>query len=265
MHGISLQRPATNGFPTIDPADLAQSCAAVSADVLAVQEIDQFQKRSGNLDQAALISRETGLANYRFVPTVLGNPDEGKRSWQSAAGSEIDILNSAKKARYGVGLFTKYPVRNWYQLDLVGARITTPIAIPGENGKPRIIWISDEPRVVVAAAIETEIGEIIIATTHLSFVPVRNFRQLRTTLKWLGQFPQPKVLLGDLNLPAKVIKYVTSWNRTPTLPTFPISNSRAQFDHILTTKKLKISNAETKQMLVGDHLMISAEIDRFTK
>ncbi len=261
MHGINLQRPATNGFPVIDPAELTQACAEISADVLAVQEIDQYQERSGNLDQAELISRETGLANYRFAPTVLGNPDLGKKGWQPAAGSEVDQQNSANHPRYGVGLFTNYSVRNWYQLDLVGARITTPIAIPGDNGKPRLIWISDEPRVVLAAELETELGSIIVATTHLSFVPIRNLRQLRTALNWLAQFPQPKVLLGDLNLPARVIKYATSLRRTPTTPTFPIGNPKAQFDHILTTRDLSISQVSTKQMLVGDHLMISATID----
>lgn len=260
MHGINLQRPATNGFPVIDPAELVTACRDVNADVLAIQEIDQFQHRSGKLDQAELISKETGLTNYRFVPTVLGNPDDGKKGWQPAAGAEIDIQNSSQEPRYGIGLFTRFPVKNWFQLDLVGARITTPIAIPGENGKPRLIWINDEPRAVLAAELETERGSIIVATTHLSFVPIRNFRQFRSSLNWLAQFPQPKVLLGDLNLPARVIKYSTSWRRTPTTPTFPINNPKAQFDHILTTRELNITDVSAKQMLIGDHLSISATI-----
>lgn len=261
MHGINLQRPTTNGFPSIDPAELAAACAEISTDVLAVQELDQYQDRSGNLDQAALISEKTGLRNYRFTPTVLGNPDLGKKGWQPAAGSGFDQENASRQARYGIGLFTNYPVKNWYQLDLVGARVTTPIAIPGENGKPQLIWINDEPRVVLAAELETQFGSIIVATTHLSFVPIRNLRQLRITLKWLAQFPQPKVLLGDLNLPALAIKYATSLRRTPITPTFPIGNPKAQFDHILTTRDLVISEVSTKQLLVGDHLMISATIN----
>ncbi|MTA41045.1 MAG: endonuclease [Actinobacteria bacterium] len=261
MHGINLQRPTTNGFPSIDPAELNEACAEITTDVLAVQELDQYQNRSGNLDQAALISAKTGLASYRFAPTVLGNPDQGKKGWQPAAGSDFDQENESCQPRYGIGLFTNYPVKNWYRLDLVGARITTPIAIPGENGKPRLIWINDEPRVVLAAELETQLGPIIAATTHLSFVPIRNLRQLRITLNWLAQFPQPKVLLGDLNLPARVIKYATSLRRTPTTPTFPIGNPKAQFDHILTTRDREISEVSTKQMLVGDHLMISATIN----
>ncbi len=260
MHGINLQQPGIAGAPRIESQDLIDAAREVTADVLAVQEIDQFQLRSSNIDQAQLISEITKLPNYRFVPTVLGNPDEGKKSWQAAAEVELDLANTAMEPRYGIGLFTRYPVKSWYQLDLPGAKITTPIAIPDQNGKPRLIWISDEPRVVLAAELDTEIGSILVATTHLSFVPGRNLRQLRTTLRWLAQFELPKIFLGDLNLPATAIKLVTSWHRTPTTPTFPINNPKAQFDHILTTKELMISNPSTKKMLVGDHLAISAVI-----
>lgn len=262
MHGINLQQPGPAGMPLIERTDLISGCRLLDVDVLAVQEIDQFQHRSGNYDQAAEISQVTGLTNYRFVPTVLGNPDDGEKSWQAAAETEFDLANTKTEPRYGIGLFSKYPVKAWYQLDLIGAKITTPIAIPGENGKPKLIWINDEPRIVLAAEIETELGPILVATTHFSFVPGRNLRQLRTTLRWLSQFEMPKVFLGDFNLPAKIIQFTTNWQRTATTPTFPINNPKAQFDHILTKGGLKLTEVQTKKMPVGDHLMISATITK---
>jgi endonuclease/exonuclease/phosphatase family metal-dependent hydrolase len=260
MHGINLAKPTSNGFPAIDTADLVAGCQQLSTDILAIQEIDQYQVRSNSIDQAEVISKQTGLANYRFAPTVLGNPDDGKKGWQAASDVEGDLANNQRAARYGIGLFTKYPVRNWYQLDLVGAKITAPIAIPGDNGKPRIIWINDEPRAVLAAEIETELGIVIAANTHLSFVPGRNIRQLRTALAWLNQFDHPKILLGDLNLPSKLLRFLTSWQQTEIAPTFPINNPKVQFDHILTTADLQISNVKTSKQPVGDHLMLSAEV-----
>lgn len=258
MHGISLQRPMTNGFPAIDPADLIADCQLLDLDILAVQEIDQFQQRSGNIDQAALIAEHTGLNNYQFEPTVLGNPDDGKKAWQSAAGNEFDQLNFSQSPRYGIGLFTRYQVLKWHKLDLPAAKITSPIAIPGPNGKPKIIWITDEPRIVVAAELLTEFGPILVANTHLSFVPGKNIKQLRLVQSWLAQFELPKILLGDLNLPASWLRLLTSWQRTATTPTFPINKPKVQFDHILSMPPILIEQTHSENRIVGDHLMLKA-------
>jgi len=260
MHGISLQKPMNNGLPSIDSLDLINDCKTISAQVLAVQEIDQFQYRSGNIDQAQIISSGTGLSHYRFAATVIGNPDDGKKGWQSAADQVLDLSNPNREPRYGIGLFSALPVKAWHQWNLVGARITTPVLIPDEKGKPRFIWIHDEPRVVIAAEIQTELGLILFATTHLSFVPGRNVSQFRETLRWLNQFDLPTVLLGDLNLPANAVRFLTSYRRTKVLPTFPVKKPKVQFDHTLSTRNLEIQNETVRQMLVGDHLALSAQI-----
>ncbi|MBW3609862.1 MAG: GIY-YIG nuclease family protein [Actinobacteria bacterium] len=50
-----------------------------------------------------------------------------------------------------------------------------------------------------------------IATTHLSFVPLWNGKQLRTLTGELGRLPGPRVLLGDLNMPPPFPRALTGW------------------------------------------------------
>ena len=48
--------------------------------------------------------------------------------------------------------------------------------------------------------VQTPVGMMTIATTHLSYVPGWNRRQLAQLYRNLTPFPDPAVLMGDLNL-----------------------------------------------------------------
>jgi endonuclease/exonuclease/phosphatase family metal-dependent hydrolase len=50
-----------DGDGTVDLRRLTAACAALSADVLAVQEVDRFARRTGFRDEMRLIARATGL------------------------------------------------------------------------------------------------------------------------------------------------------------------------------------------------------------
>src|SRR5436853_115437 len=50
-----------NGDGSVDLRRLRTACAALSADVLAVQEVDRFARRTGFRDEMRLIARATGL------------------------------------------------------------------------------------------------------------------------------------------------------------------------------------------------------------
>ncbi|HEV3402408.1 MAG TPA: endonuclease/exonuclease/phosphatase family protein, partial [Acidimicrobiales bacterium] len=47
---------------------LAEACALLEADVLALQEVDKGQPRSGGVDQAAVVAERMGAAAWRFEP-----------------------------------------------------------------------------------------------------------------------------------------------------------------------------------------------------
>ena len=261
LHGINLQAPPIQpGKAVVDLEGLVSAAKSIAADVLAVQEVDQRQPRSNHVDQAQIISQHSDLPNYKFAATLIGDPDKGKKGWIDARNSSTQDLENPEYSKYGVALFSKYPVLQWYQLHLRGGRFGFFLPFPKEGGGFRLMKIDDEPRVVLAAKIQTPLGNILVATTHLSFQPFRNITQFRETKKWFGQFQEPKVLLGDFNLPHWLIKILTAWRLGKKLPTFPDINPRVQFDHILCTRQLSIANESTTKMAVGDHLLLQADI-----
>src|SRR5439155_16677031 len=75
-----------------------------------------------------------------------------------------------------------------------------------------------------------------VACTHLTFVPGWNLRQLRLALRWLAGLPGPRVLLGDLNLPAALTRPVAAaagWRSLGRAATYPGPRPRLQLDHAL--------------------------------
>ncbi|GAB3840541.1 hypothetical protein GCM10029963_09330 [Micromonospora andamanensis] len=73
LHGRSL----TDGL--VDPARLTAAVATLDADVLALQEVDRDQSRSGNLDLTAIAAQALGAPAHRFAAAVVGTPGEAFR------------------------------------------------------------------------------------------------------------------------------------------------------------------------------------------
>jgi hypothetical protein len=79
--------------------------------------------------------------------------------------------------------------------------VTVGRFVPGPRGG-RIVLLTDEPRVVLAAIIEAPLGPMTVATTHLSFVPGWNVRQLHRTQRALRELSAPRLLLATSTCPA---------------------------------------------------------------
>ena len=58
--------------------------------------------------------------------------------------------------------------------------------LPGPN---RVQVVNEEPRAAVIARLDTPLGPMTVANTHLSFVPGWNRRQLRHLSRDLRGFP----------------------------------------------------------------------------
>jgi endonuclease/exonuclease/phosphatase family metal-dependent hydrolase len=218
LHGRSL----TDG--EVDPARLRDAVAELDADVLGLQEVDRAQPRSGRHDLTALAAAATG-GEGRFAPAIMGTPGE---RWRPArAGDETRTDARA----YGIAMVTRLPVLRWSVTRLPSAPVRSPVLLPGPTR--RVIWLRDEPRVLLAAVVEAPTGPMTVATTHLSFVPGWNGAQLRRVARELRRLPAPRVLLGDLNLPGPLPRWLTGWRVLVAEPSYPAVDPRVQLDHVL--------------------------------
>lgn len=244
LHGRSL----TDGL--VDPARLAEAVRRIDADVLAIQEVDRGQPRSGGLDLTALVAEAVGAVAWRFEPALVGTPGG---QWHAAGESDREASGPA----YGVGLVSRLPVERWEVVRLPAAPIRSPVMLPGSR---RLLWLRDEPRIGLAAVL---VGAPVrtIATTHLSFVPGWNGFQLRTLVRRLGALPGPRVLLGDLNLPGSLPARLSRWRSLARVKTYPGASPSVQLDHALADGlAAQVRRVETLALPVSDHCALIVEV-----
>ncbi|HZN20204.1 MAG TPA: endonuclease/exonuclease/phosphatase family protein [Micromonosporaceae bacterium] len=247
MHGRSLH----DGRVVAER--LRAAVALLDPDVLGLQEVDRHQPRSGGADLTAEVAAAMGAAHHRFVATLYGTPGvDGRPGPPAAAGT----------ACYGIGMASRWPVRCWHTTMLPAAAVAAPVFVPGPGGGLR--WLRDEPRALLAAVVESPAGPLTVATTHLSFVPGWNVRQLHLVLRELGRLPGPRVLLGDLNLPAAAVTLVPGWRALARRPTYPAPMPRVQLDHVLTGRRggvlPAVRRVETPAVGLSDHRPLVVEL-----
>jgi endonuclease/exonuclease/phosphatase family metal-dependent hydrolase len=258
LHGRSL----ADG--QVSTERLARACAGLDADVLALQEIDRNQARSGGVDQTAVVAEAMGAGHWRFEPALVGEPGA---TWRAAADDDDP---ASADAGYGVGLVSRLRVRRWHVVRLRAAKVKAPVAVPG--GRGRFILLPDEPRVALAAEVETAGGPLVVATTHLSFVPGWNLVQLRRVTAALaalgpsgpgsGAAGAPCVLMGDLNVPGPLPAMVTGWRPLARVKTFPGARPSMQIDHALGHGLLPLVAAATaRELPLSDHRALIVDFE----
>jgi len=225
------------------PDRLADALAELSPDVLALQEVDRDQPRSGRVDFTALAGAAMGAVDTRFAAAIAGTPGE---VWAAATGTE-----QPGAAAYGVALLSRLPVSCWQLTRLRALPVPAPVIVP----RRRLPLLTrDEPRVGIAAVVHTPHGPLTVATTHLSFVHGWNLVQLQHLRRALRELPGPRVLMGDLNLPAAVVRRVTGWRPLVDGPTFPADHPRVQLDHVLADGAVPpVRAARVVRLPLSDH------------
>ncbi|HTY71546.1 MAG TPA: endonuclease/exonuclease/phosphatase family protein [Actinomycetes bacterium] len=220
LHGLALDDGSVR-------ADALRAAArTLDVDLLALQEVDLGQERSGGVDQTALVAEELGARSFCFAPAVLGTPGDAWTAATSAAGEAVT------GPAYGIGLVSRLPVRRWWLRRFPPARLPMPLLVP-DRPRPRLMVVEDEPRVALAALVDGPHGPFTVVGTHLSFVPGVNLRQLRSVARWVARMPAPVLLLGDLNLPGRLPSLATGWRELGGGATYPSFSPRVQFDHVL--------------------------------
>jgi endonuclease/exonuclease/phosphatase family metal-dependent hydrolase len=248
LHGRSL----SDG--TVHADRVTAAVADLDADVLGLQEVDKAQPRSGLLDLTAIAADALGAPMHRFAAAVVGTPGETWQPWRS----DDDNLHPL----YGIALISRHPVLRWQITALPGAPIRSPVFT---SDGPMLL--KDEPRVLLAAVLDTPRGPMTVATTHLSFVPGWNLRQLRHAVRALRLLPAPRVLLGDLNMPTAAVRAVSGWKPLAKAPTYPSPAPRAQLDHVLADPRGihllgRVVQVSTPHPPVSDHRPLVVQLDR---
>jgi endonuclease/exonuclease/phosphatase family metal-dependent hydrolase len=125
--------------------------------------------------------------------------------------------------------------------------------------------LRDEPRVLLSAIVDAPGGPMTVATTHLSFVPGWNVKQLRRVVRVLRTMPPPRLLLADLNLPGGLAARLSGWLTLARRPTYPSPAPRVQFDHVLldpsgASALPPVFAVDTPAVEVSDHLPLAVTL-----
>jgi endonuclease/exonuclease/phosphatase family metal-dependent hydrolase len=227
----------------VDVGRLADCVRRLDADVLALQEVDCDQPRSAMADLTAVAAEAMGAVSHRFVAAISGTPGA---TWMAATGRE-----QPGTASYGIALLSRFEALTWQVVRLPRIPVKFPMYLPGPN---RVQVVDEEPRAAVVAQLDTDLGPLTVANTHLSFVPGWNRVQLRRLTRDLRGFGGPRVLMGDLNMTPPTPQRWTRMRPLATAQTFPIDHPSRQLDHILTDDPRLVVNACSAPALsISDH------------
>ena len=271
--------PASNGDGQNDNSEnlagaMQKLDEQLHSDIYGFQEVDHFLPRSSSRPQMRDIAETLGARDWAMAPSIIGTPGE---KWRPLRKDEPEIITNKSShlelmhESYGIGIVSKVPVISWHRLNLGNSPIGMPLVVPGDEtgkGRPRFIYVRDEPRVAIAAVLEN--GWVII-NTHLSFVPGFNLVQLRKIKRWAQKLGAENkcrvVIIGDLNLPKNLPVLASDWISLVQQNTYPSWGAKIQFDYILTQglqegewQPLNLSSPTISKLGISDHLPVAVEI-----
>lgn len=215
------------------PAAVAEACATLNADILALQEVDRGVIRSRFANLAALAAEASDM-NYVFAPTLHYRVGSyGNALLVRGEIDEFEVLQIGGGHRFKIG-------PRGHQLPLVR-----------------------EPRNAIVA--QTDIGgrKITVAATHLATEPAVRKHQLPKIVSYLAARPEPQVLMGDFNQGRGLVAQELSdhpYELAEDMPTFPLPHPRKMIDHIAVSG-LAIRSAWTQEFDISDHAALIAEVD----
>lgn len=228
---------------------LTKAIAELDADVLALQEVDYLQPRSGNSKMIEELSTSCSYNHWVFAPTLHGTPGS---TWVPATTIHSSHRLVELPTSYGIGMLSRIPVREWKYLHLGKSPIGMPLLVTTPAGS-RPAYVPDEPRIAVAAMLE---NDITVIAAHLSFVPPVNSLQLRKMKRWAESLPGKKVFLGDFNALLFGKSGLTSLHGSKSYPGW---NPKVKFDFILSNE-VKATELKHEYPGVSDHMPLAVRL-----
>lgn len=229
-------------------AALADQIRDIDPDVIALQEVDLGQRRSGRLDQTAVLADLLGWDGHRFAATYAG-PVVGlrRRPRRSALTERADdvlgplrALLGAGPAGFGNALLTRLSVRAWRVARLGRGPAVLTRRGGGRALDPRSYALSTSTmRNMIAAQIDPVdgaggAGGLAVASTHLATRTGTAAAQLAAAWAALAALPGSHALAGDLNLHAELLAPLGIARDLGEGPTYPSGAPARRIDHILT-------------------------------
>ena len=223
---LEVETPAEDHF--------ARAVRALDPDVLLLQEVDEFNPRSGSISQLEIAAHAMGASDYRFIATPAAPGD------------------------YGIAIASRLPVVHWAELRLprspIGQRLTFI-----EDGRPNRYYVADHGRAALAAVLDN--GWTVV-NTHCSFVPGMAQLHLLRAWRWGQQVARShstRLLFGgDLNQSG--VNWLRNFGASTVdgAPTFPSWQPERRIDHFLVERGQR--GLETVKVAdrseISDHLPV---------
>lgn len=225
---------------------LAEQISALDPDVVALQEVDMRQRRSGGLDQAGELARLLGWEHHRFAAAWAG-PVVGlrrrplrsplERAWDDIL-APLHLIKGRGPAGFGNAILSRLPVRSWHVRRL--GRGPATLSRRGERAwSPRSYRLeTSTARTMLAARIDAPgagpAGSLTLASTHLATRTGMAARQLAAAWAALTTLPGPRLLAGDLNMGPGGVAATGVARPLGEGVTFPAWAPRERIDHLLT-------------------------------
>ncbi|MFF2542942.1 endonuclease/exonuclease/phosphatase family protein [Kitasatospora sp. NPDC058063] len=291
LHGQRF--PADGHPPTTASGDatarpLVDAVASLDAEVVALQELDRFQQRSGRVDQARAVAEATGAADWRYASAFHARALPG-RTWvrdRSEPGLRVygppGAGHDGEVPSHGIALLSRLPVLGWRARRFGAPPLAVPLRLPGRAG---LTVIRDHPRVALAAVLQGRRGPFTAVALHLSFVPGWNVGQLLAVHRWIADLPRPHVLLGDFNIvgtiPALALGAAellspsgsskprpigppsrSGWRQPARVRTFPSHRPLVQLDHVLAAglEPHRAASVRAPRTPISDHRPLVVEL-----
>ncbi|EEH65947.1 endonuclease/exonuclease/phosphatase family protein [Actinomyces urogenitalis DSM 15434] len=250
----ALSDPATAPLARADITDpaaarqvlgaLALQLREISPDVIALQEVDLGQARSGRLNQAAELASALGWDSYRFAATyagaVVGLRRRPRRSaLDSPADDVLGPLRAAAglpMAGFGNALLTRLPVESWavQRLGRGPALVTSRAGRGWDPRSYRLHTATARCQLAATLAVPGWHAPLTVSTTHLATRSDVAARQLAAAWAALAARPGAHLLAGDLNMRGDRLREVGLARQVGEGETFPSGAPSHRIDYFLT-------------------------------
>ncbi|MEU4895865.1 endonuclease/exonuclease/phosphatase family protein [Streptomyces sp. NPDC044780] len=220
----------------LDLERVAQVIEALGVDVIGLEEVDRYWRRSGFADQPAWLGERLGM-RYAFGANLDLDPEEPGRP----------------RRQYGTAVLSRRPILSWTNTHL-------PL-VPGH-----------EQRGLLRATLDVGGTRVTFAVTHLQHDDGQEReRQSARIAELLGPNPGRTVLVGDLNATSEApeIRTLTGvlddvWTKAGTGDgfTYDAADPHARIDYLLASHDIGPLAAEvvTVDPEASDHLPVVSDL-----